>query len=130
MKRTSIGVGIAWLIAAGAQAHHSLPAHYITEELITVTGVVDEFRYQNPHAVIYIVVTDERGDESLWTVEWAGSGALRRRGILPDAIRVGDEVSLLGHPARDGSQALALNTISFADGRRSIGPPDRSGSAE
>jgi hypothetical protein len=130
MKRVSITVGIVWLIASGAQAHHSLPAHYIPEELITITGVVDEFRFQNPHAVIYVVVTDDEGAESLWTVEWAGSGALRRRGILPEAIQPGDRVSLLGHPARDGSQGMALNTISFEDGRPSIGPPNRGGSPE
>ena len=130
MRRVLASVGFVLLLVSRADAHHSLPAHYISEQLITVTGVVDEFRYQNPHAVIFIVVVDEVGAESLWTVEWAGSGALRRLGVLPDAIQAGDRVHILGHPARDGSAGMALNTISFEDGRASIGPPDRGGEAE
>jgi hypothetical protein len=112
-------------LAAAARAHHSFPVHYIPEETISISGVVNEFRYRNPHAVLFIAVPNEQGVEEVWTIEWAGSSALRRRGVLPDTFAVGDRITIEGNPARDGSRAMRLNIVSFEDGRASIGPPAR-----
>jgi hypothetical protein len=113
------------LWAAHAHAHHSFPVHYIPERTATISGVVSEFRYRNPHAVVFVAVRGENGAEEVWTVEWSGSSALRRRGILPDVIVTGDRVTIVGNPARDGSTAMRLNTVSFEDDRAPIGPPVR-----
>jgi hypothetical protein len=116
---------IAGAFAAGAEAHHSFPVHYVPEQTIKISGTVKEFRYRNPHAVVFVTVENDAGQEELWAVEWAGSGALRRRGILEDAIVAGDVVTIEGNPARDGSPAMRLDTVSFADDRPPLGPPVR-----
>ena len=113
-----------------AAAHHALSAHYLADRDISITGTVDEFRYTNPHAVVFLLVEGEQKEAEVWTVEWAGSSALRRRGILPNSLSRGDRVTLHGHPARDGSHAMALQRVQFADGRPEIGPPDRSSGEE
>jgi hypothetical protein len=120
----------ALLLGRAAHSHHSFPVHYIPEKMISISGVVGEFRYVNPHAVVFLAVKDEQGAEQTWSVEWAGSSALRRRGVLPGSIAAGDRVTIEGNPARDGSHSMRLNILSFADGRAPIGPPNRAGTTD
>lgn len=134
-RRAPAAAAVCVMVACSAftslgRAHHALPAHYEPDRVISITGVVEEFRYANPHAVIYLRVPADQGEADLWTVEWAGSGALRRRGVLPQTLSPGDRVTLYGHPARNGSLGIALQRVQFADGRPEIGPPDRSGGAQ
>src|SRR4051812_15317634 len=63
-------VGIA-LAAAPTLAHHSR-AMFDTGKNITLRGVVDEYRWQNPHSQIVIAVAAGAADRSTvgtWTVE-------------------------------------------------------------
>ena len=124
-KLTIALLGVAITLAATAQAHHSFPVHYVPDEMISVTGTVKEFRYVNPHAVVFLEVKNASNANEMWKIEWNGAGSLRRRGILPDAMVSGDRVTIDGYPARDGSNAMRLNRVSFEDGRAAIGPPVR-----
>jgi restriction endonuclease Mrr len=103
---------------------------YQPEEMVSVSGVVEEFRFHNPHCVILMTHTNPEDVKERWTIEWAGSSALRRQGVTPETLRPGDEITATGFPARDGSTAMALQVVDFADGRPSINPPDRSGANE
>ena len=40
-----------------------------TDEIIENTGVVTEFRFINPHARIYLEVTNENGETEIWMAE-------------------------------------------------------------
>src|SRR3981081_432473 len=55
-----------------ATSHHSFSAVYDDTRLLTVSGVVTQFRFVNPHAMMYMDVTDAPGKVSKWTVEFAG----------------------------------------------------------
>ena len=107
-----------WLISAIAGAHHSAAAQYQVDKTISISGVVREFRFVNPHAVIRLAVDDGKGGEVVWSAEWAPTVILRRMGLKADAIRAGDRVTIQGSPARDGSLNLLTSAITFADGRR------------
>jgi len=39
---------------------------------VTVTGVVTQFRFVNPHALMTLEVTDKDGKIVTWVVEFAG----------------------------------------------------------
>lgn len=116
--------------AMGAAAHHAVSMVYQPERTVSVSGTVEQFRFQNPHCVVFLRRTDDEGVDERWIVEWEGSSALRRRGVNADSLKAGDAVTLKGFPARDGSTQMALHTVEFADGRPSINPPDRSGANE
>ena len=49
--------------AAPLGAHHSFAAFDRTRE-VTLTGVVKEVQWNNPHAWIQVVVTDARGRQT------------------------------------------------------------------
>lgn len=118
------------LLSAAATAHHAVSMVYVPDRMVAVTGVVEEFRFHNPHCVIFLTETTAAGEAVRWSVEWAGSSALRRQGLNAASLKPGDKVTLTGFPARDGSAGMALQVVEFSDGRPTIRPPDRSGAAE
>lgn len=104
-----------------ADAHHSAAAHYEVDKTTSISGVVKEFRFTNPHAVVRVGVKNAQGGEDVWSVEWAPTTILRRLGVRPDSIKPGDEVTASGNPARDGSRDMLMQRLTFADGRPPIG---------
>jgi hypothetical protein len=98
-----------------ALAHHAA-AMYETEKTVTVSGTVEEFAYVNPHAWLYVVVTDDNGEETLWGFEAEGPSALMRAGIKNTALQPGELVTVTARPLRDGRPAGALVSVTKADG--------------
>lgn len=132
LLRCLLFLSAPWLVLASlpAGAHHAVAMVYQPESLLSVSGTVREFRFHNPHCVIFMTRTNDQGVAEVWTIEWAGSSALRRQGVNPDTLKPGDEITATGFPARDGSTAMALRVLEFGDGRPPINPPDRSGANE
>jgi hypothetical protein len=119
------------LLASGvAGAHHAVSMVYVPDRMVSVSGVVEEFRFHNPHCVIFMTETNAAGEQRRWTIEWAGASALRHQGLTAQLLKPGDAITATGFPARDGSAGMALQVIEFADGRPAIRPPDRSGAGE
>ena len=98
-------------------AHHSFAVHFVPDKIITITGVVTEFRFTNPHGLVFLTVTAASGEEQHWRAETNSPSVLRRRGWSSTAIKAGDSVSIEGYPARDGSRALRIQRVIFPDGR-------------
>jgi hypothetical protein len=109
---------LAW---ASAAAHHSFAVHYDGQRIESVSGVVEEFRFRNPHGVIRVTGTSSGGAEGTWTIETNSPNILKRRGWTEESIRAGDEVVIEGFPANDGSLAMRVYRVTFADGRELIG---------
>lgn len=79
------------LVGTQAGAHHSTVGQ-IEEFSIEIEGVVKEFQFKNPHSWIQVMVTDESGSETEWSVEWLIPNILMRQGYNPSTFRPGDEV--------------------------------------
>ena len=111
------------LLASGAlgcsalvHGHHSFEAHFRTDETVTVGGVVTEFWFANPHARIYLDVTDEDGEVTEWMAEGGSRNVLTRRGWSEDTIRPGMVLIVSGNPSRDGSNAIGWQSLTGSDG--------------
>lgn len=113
-----------------AQAHHSFAVHFLPDEIMTISGVVSEFRFRNPHGVVSLTVTGEDGAEEQWKVETNSPNILKRRGWSEGSIAAGDEITIEGYPARDGSNFMRIYRVSFADGRELIGQRPSAGEDE
>ena len=84
-------------------AHHSY-APYDIRNPIEVSGVAEEFVYRRPHPMLSLI--DSEGTH--WEIEvpilfWD------RAGYAPDEIKPGDELTILGWPARNGRPDLAMS---------------------
>jgi Family of unknown function (DUF6152) len=114
---------VGWLatgalcLASAAQAHHSFAVHFVGEKIVSVSGVVTEFRFTNPHGLVFLDAVDADGAHAEWRAETNSPNILRRRGWTPASIKPGDEVTIEGYPARDGSNSMRIYRVVFADGR-------------
>ena len=107
----------ALMLATGAgHAHHSFTVHYDSNKPITKEGVVTEFRFTNPHGILMLNVTNERGETERWTVETTSPTYMRRFGWNRDMIKPGDRVIVAGWAARDGSHLMRIRSVSRPDG--------------
>ncbi|MEX2125737.1 MAG: DUF6152 family protein [Woeseia sp.] len=102
--------------AAPVSAHHNPASHYLIEDMITVEGVVTEFRLINPHARIYFDVTPAGGEVQHWFAEGNAAGVLKRRGWTTDLLKSGTFIRISGYPARDGGHKLDWKLIELQDG--------------
>ena len=112
---------IALGVAGSAAAHHSFAVHFVADKMVTVKGRVTEFSFRNPHGLLMVDAKDAAGAEQHWRIETNSPNILRRRGWSEDSIKPGDQVTVEGYPARDGSTSMRVYRVTFADGRELIG---------
>lgn len=107
-RATAIVVFLA-LAAAGVltpsiAAHHGTAASYDQDKWITVTGVVTEFRWRNPHSSLHLDVTDESGNVTEYSIELASPALMSRQGTgwTRRTFKAGDKVTFRVHPSKTG----------------------------
>jgi hypothetical protein len=101
------------VLAAGpAAAHHAFDMYDQGQEL-TLTGVVKEWRFANPHTYLTLVTM---GDDQEWSLEAAATGVLQRRGLRMDSFAPGDKVTVKLHPAHNGLNTGQLTAITIKSG--------------
>lgn len=109
-------VPVLVLAASEATPHHAFSPVYDENRVITVAGVVTEFRFVNPHAMMVMDVTDEGGKVVQWTVEFAGRLNLSEFGWTAGSIKAGEKVTVTGNPTHTGSARIFFRGIVRADG--------------
>ena len=118
-KLALVAVGIA-LAAALTLAHHSR-AMFDMGKNITYRGVVEEYRWQNPHSHIVVRVGAGAADRSTvgtWTVEASAISVMTSSGWTPRTYKYGDPITVVAHPNRNGSNPVLLFYAIKADGTR------------
>jgi hypothetical protein len=136
-----MGRRLAMLVATGALAlaagptlgHHSF-AMFDRNNQIDLEGVVQEFRFVNPHSFIYLTVKQDDASTVTWSLEGQSPSALAREGWTSKTLKPGDELKMRIAPLRSGAPggAWAADQISFRDGRalevshRTVGFPESS----
>lgn len=118
-------IGSALIISAVATAHHG-GAAYDGSETVEVIGKVTRFEFVNPHVLIYADVSDEDGNTVEWSGELTSPNRLARseRSAVrwhKDIFQPGDDITLIGNPARSGAPSLRLQEVLNADGTKMIG---------
>ena len=114
----ALGAAILVLgLSALSFAHHANSA-YDRERTISVTGVVARWQFINPHAGIWLNVTDEQGNVIEWSGEFQSIQDLYRHyGWNKDTFKPGDEITIYGNPdRRDGRYSMWTSLVVMPDG--------------
>jgi hypothetical protein len=111
-----IGAAVLLLVSAPVFAHHGR-SNYDVTNTVTIKGVVTQFDWVNPHALIYLDVKNDEGKMEKWIAETNSPNTLSRQGWARDTVKVGDEITLVGHRVKGGGLYLNFSKISWPDGR-------------
>lgn len=116
--RIAIGTGCVMCFAAyGARAHHSTALQFDMTSTIEIVGNIVEMEWRNPHSWLHVEVENEAGELEIWRVEFGSANGLYRAGWRRDDLPVGQEVTVHGLPARDGSRQMVGDEVTLSDGR-------------
>lgn len=120
--RLNFGVVLAGLgLLAGAipaLAHHSFAAEYDAKQPIKISGVVTKMEWMNPHARFYVDVKGPDGKVTNWNFELGAIPVLLKQGWRRDSLKQGDQVTVEGSRAKDGSNSANARSVTLPDGRR------------
>jgi hypothetical protein len=98
-------------------AHHSRTG-YEGERTVTLTGIVTEFRWRNPHTFLVWTVTDENGNEVEWAGEMLSIQTVTSWGLTRNSFQPGDEVTVTAFPATRGTPvSIIQKVVMTADGK-------------
>ncbi len=105
----TVAVTLSLLLTSSlpAGAHHSAAA-FDTQQETKATGTVTSYRFANPHIYITLQVRKPDGSTSALEVEAGAASVLNGLGFTKNAIAVGDQVTIVGNPARVGADKLML----------------------
>jgi len=111
------GMGLV-VASAPAIAHHSFAAEYDASKPITLKGAVTKIEWTNPHARFYMDVKDDKGTVTNWNLELASPNVLTRQGWTRKSLEVGDQITVEGSLAKDGSKMANARVVTLANGKR------------
>jgi len=122
MTKWTLGcVVLCGLLIAGVslQAHHSLAGVYALQKEAKVTGTFKAFRLVNPHSSMKLDVKGTDGSIVEWSFVGGSVNQIARFGLKegPNALHVGDEITVTCTPAADGKSPVGLLVaITYQDG--------------
>jgi hypothetical protein len=114
--RAALALSMLMLFATHtAVAHHSF-ASFDMSKTLTLSGTVRAWEWTNPHSWIWLDVPDGQGGSVTWGLEGTGPGELTRHGWNKHSINVGDKISVMMHPMKDGKKGGSLIRVTLPDG--------------
>ena len=119
---TSIAV-FSLLQGSAADAHHSVPVNFDMGTNHSITGILKETSWRNPHSHLVLEVTNDAGEKETWLVEWNAINTIRR--LLKklefsiDDFEIGEEITVTGWLGRN-DKSVYFREVTFSDGRHFV----------
>lgn len=104
-RRQALAIAMVFTAAAVPAAAHHSGNMFDDKKQVTLTGVVKEFQYTNPHSWLLVDVKGEDGTVTTWGFEAEGPSSLTRAGIRLKDFAPGTVITITGHPMKDGRPA-------------------------
>jgi hypothetical protein len=119
---------ISFLVSLPLLAHHGASEYDMTR-VVSMQATVSDFQFVNPHTLISFTVKDNGGKTVEWVGELPSPNLLIHRGWSRNLLKPGDQVTLIGNPAKNGEKGMQVKRLVFPDGHELPGtilPPDSS----
>src|SRR5262245_33952044 len=93
--RRALGMTLSAVLAAfsfPATAHHSNPAYFDMSNAITLEGEIERVEWINPHILLYLRTTNEKGEHQTWILQGASLNS-REIASMKERLRSGTRVA-------------------------------------
>ena len=124
ISKAQLTIGLlagALLAATPLMAHHSFAAEYDSKKQVTLKGIVTKIDWMNPHVYFYLDVSNEKGDIANWAFEMGPPNGLQRSGWTRNTMKIGDEVTVEGTLAKDGSNQANARSVTMTNTGKKLG---------
>jgi hypothetical protein len=111
IRATFAGVVVVLLATAGTLLAHHGWSGYDSNQVLNLTGLIQESGYEHPHAYIKLEAPGK-----VWVVVLAPPSRMERRGIPRDMLAVGTTATVVGYPSRSDPMEMRAERISI-DGK-------------
>lgn len=122
MRTALIYSAVLVFVSGTALAHHSQSA-YTSAKTITVKTTITQFEWINPHCNIYFSAPDDNGKIQHWTLEMPPPSVQVKKGWSRKSLKPGDVVTVVFHPAENGSNGGTLVKVVLANGQELVNRP-------
>ena len=115
--KSCVALALAFGVTTAALGHHSFAVYDFSQQ-IEFVGTVETLNFKNPHIAMTLTVTDESGEtRTIDFIEGAPANMLARKGLRPDMIAIGTEITAFGSPLIEDPSKFFLRRIRLQDGR-------------
>src|SRR5258705_12857945 len=118
LSRVSVAALVLSVLAAPVFAHHSVPVNFDQSKEITITGMLTEIKWINPHSRFRLDVRNEDGATVEWLLEMGPINTMKRAGFDIDKFAIGDTLTIIGSPRRGRDPAMVLGNPGVEGGER------------
>jgi hypothetical protein len=87
-------------VSSAALGHHSFATHFDFENIIELSGTLTSVEIKSPHSFLGVDVVQDDGSVVNWDIEAHSTALLRRAGITPETLLVGDPIRIRGPRSR------------------------------
>ena len=115
--RKLVILAAAVVILPGVIFSHHGTAAYDVSQTVTVKGTATDFQFRNPHVLLSFDVKGNHGNVEKWQGEITTPSQLAREGgWTKNSIKPGDQISVTGNRAINGSHTLIVKKVVLSDG--------------
>jgi len=92
-------------------AHHSQSGFETPDKAISMKGTVVEFRWRNPHILVFWDAKDDSGKVVRWVGELGSTATASASGLTKDSLKQGDEITISAIPSRAGTPQAIIGKL-------------------
>ena len=108
LQSLAVGLVAGLLLTGAALAHHGWSG-YDDSKVLTLTGVIRESTYANPHGMLRFQVPG--ANAKTWSAVLAPPSRMTARGLTEEMLKVGTTVTVVGYPHSQKDEEMRIERI-------------------